>query len=311
MLSVDTFSSLDDVSTSARTFVAHHQPIRGDEVLTEQLADALSFGGEMRLCGIVLEHAVAGETVGVAVALQLGIDPQTGMDTWVIETVGPPTDLSAHEGLAQQVWEHIAAVSSGPLSLRWRPPSTTGKTATPGLPWRLERSVVEMRASLPLVGRSSTEAGSWRIGPFDAWSTAVDRDLHELVQINNRAFADHPEQGKRSLADFQQRLAADWCGGRGVVVARDGDDRIGGFAWMKCIPFRPAELYVIAVDPNVIGTGLGRRLVRAGFEHTVKHHDTTTAMLFVELGNQRARSLYRSMGFRHIRHQSVYVRTLQ
>ena len=56
------------------------------------------------------------------------------------------------------------------------------------------------------------------------------------------------------------------------------------------------EIYVIAVDPDFQGRGLGRQLVLAGLE-SLAAKGVTTGMLYVDNDNASARALYRSLGF--------------
>jgi mycothiol synthase len=56
------------------------------------------------------------------------------------------------------------------------------------------------------------------------------------------------------------------------------------------------EIYVISMDPDFQGLGLGRSLVLAGLDHLCALGMQVT-MLYVDAGNDPAVSLYRSLGF--------------
>ena len=56
------------------------------------------------------------------------------------------------------------------------------------------------------------------------------------------------------------------------------------------------EIFVIAVDPQFHGQGLGRQLTLAGLEH-IAAQKIDVGMLHVEHDNESARQLYFSLGF--------------
>jgi len=121
-------------------------------------------------------------------------------------------------------------------------------------------------------------------------------DLDDLVRLNARAFADHPEQGRLTRADFETRMAAAWFDPEGLLIARNEQGDMTGFHWTKIHPEGYGEVYVLAVDPSASRHGLGRTLLNAGLIHLARR-GLTTVRLWVEADNQRARTLYERSDF--------------
>lgn len=133
---------------------------------------------------------------------------------------------------------------------------------------------------------------------------AFDRDLDgaRWLEVNRRAFTWHPDQGTWTAADLDRRLAESWFEPDGFLVHDSADTAgIDAFCWTKIHPAtedEPAlgEIFVIAVDPDAHGRGLGRAMVLAGLDH-LHRRGLEVAMLFVEADNTVGRQLYEALGF--------------
>lgn len=161
------------------------------------------------------------------------------------------------------------------------------------------RILHQMRRSLPLPG--TTEP--LHVRPFQP-----GRDESAWLDVNNRAFAHHPEQGGWDLETLESRMAQTWFDPHGFVI-HEVDGRMAGFCWTKVDPdIDPnlGEIYVIAVDPDFHGRGLGTALVIAGLENLASR-GITEAMLFVDAENQPAVEMYERLGFRVSRTDRAFV----
>ena len=150
-----------------------------------------------------------------------------------------------------------------------------------------ERDLYRMERGLPMDRASGIETRSFVVGQDEAaW-----------VEVNNRAFSRHREQGGWTLAQVAERQAEPWFDADGFRVY-DIDGEIAAFCWTKVHADEdpPAgEVYVIAVDPKYHGRGLGRALTLAGYEH-LTDVGLTRGILYVDADNTPAVTLYRDLG---------------
>jgi len=136
----------------------------------------------------------------------------------------------------------------------------------------------------------------------------VGQDEDAWVAVNHRAFASHPEQGSWTRADLDVREREPWFDPAGFFLA-DRDGRLVGFHWTKIHDARdsddagePAgaepigEVYVVGVDPDEQGTGLGRALTLIGLRY-LRDRGLPAVMLYVDGDNPAAIRLYESLGF--------------
>ena len=137
-----------------------------------------------------------------------------------------------------------------------------------------------------------------------------------MVAVNRRAFAWHPEQGGMTEADLQARRREPWYDPAGFLI-HERDGQIAGFCWTKLHPAAAAppsdiplgEIYVIAVDPDFQGQGIGGPLTLAGLAH-LHSRGPATGMLYVESDNVAANAVYRRLGFEHHHTNRAYATLL-
>ncbi len=136
----------------------------------------------------------------------------------------------------------------------------------------------------------------------------VENDIDDLLAVNARAFATHPEQGAMDRADFDRRRASDWFDPAGLFVAERGG-RVVGFHWTKVEPSTNiGEVYVVGVDPDEAGRGLGTALTAHGLRHLVLDRGVTAIDLYVEADNAPALAVYARLGFAEHARDTLYIR---
>lgn len=150
------------------------------------------------------------------------------------------------------------------------------------------RRLHEMRRPLPHDRRAEVETRAFRPGADDlAW-----------IDVNNRAFAGHGEQGGWTPDTLALRMAEPWFDPDGFRI-HERDGRIAAFCWTKLhreLDPIVGEIYVIAVDPDFHGTGLGTQLTLAGLD-SIADRGVTIANLYVDADNTPAVGLYDRLGF--------------
>jgi mycothiol synthase len=157
------------------------------------------------------------------------------------------------------------------------------------------RVLYQMRRSLPV------EAERHQGKPIATRPFRVGVDEDAWLEVNNRAFDWHPEQGGWDRKTLQQRESEAWFDPDGFLLHDDAEGRLDGFCWTK-VHFDTdpplGEIYVIAVDParRDKTPGLGRALVLAGLDHLYER-GLTVGMLYVDATNAPAVKLYVDLEF--------------
>lgn len=189
-----------------------------------------------------------------------------------------------------------AELDGGPV--RWTVTNPTADTDAEadraGLTER--RDVLQLRRPLPLppeVVLMSPPA------PTRAFVPGSD-DEAAWIDVNNRAFADHPDQSRFTPERLHALMAEPWFDPEGFRLHERGGVVVA-FCWTKVHPAERGsgalgEIFAIGVDPRVQGLGLGRSLTVAGLTW-LTDQGIDTAMLYVDAENLPARTLYDRLGF--------------
>jgi mycothiol synthase len=216
-----------------------------------------------------------------AYAFELVLHPH---HRYEIATIGPE--------LIDAAIDVVGAAGGGTVNWWVFEPTSAHRALAEAAGMRDGRRLHQMRRALPTGIPTTISTRAFVPGTDDlAW-------LH----VNNRAFADHSEQGGWTLDTFCQRQHEAWFDAAGFRV-HDRDGRMAGFCWTKVHPpgdddLEPrGEIYVIAVDPDFRGLGLGKQLTLAGLEH-LADDGIEIGMLYVDADNIAAVTMYEHLGFR-------------
>ncbi len=288
LVRVDVVRSLDSTRRAeVRALLEEAQQADGFLELSD---DARFVVGEDPPPGALVLLARVGPSGGLA-----GVASLRELDgAWAIESAVHPDrrdDAGVRTTLLDAALAEVAARGGGAVGAWLR--TDAGRLAevfvSRGL--RPSRELLQLRAALPPEAVRDAASPPVPVRPF-----RPGRDESAWLEVNARAFAGHPEQGSWTLADLRRREQEPWFDPGGFLL-HDVGDRLAGFCWTK-VHRSPVlgEIYVIGVDPDFQGRGLGRALARAGLGHLATRA-VPTAMLYVETTNTPALVLYRSLGF--------------
>ncbi len=284
-------------------------------------------GGGRSLLGVMVKELSEEDLAGVERLLAAAVaDGQRGVDHLHVAAGGPAVRLVAGDGD-----EVLAYVQVAKGERRWEievvvDPATRHRGDGDGIAGpALQRAVEAVRAggggrvylwlsrpteaddALAAAGGLAPERDLWQmVRPLPAegdWAVETrpfvpGRDEAAWVEVNNRAFDWHPEQGGWTVDDVREREREPWFDPGGFLL-HERDGRLAGFCWTKVhddVDPPQGEIYVIAVDPAYAGLGLGRALTLAGLDHLARQ-GLTVGMLYVDAGNTPAVGLYRRLGF--------------
>ena len=182
----------------------------------------------------------------------------------------------------------VARGDPGTTQLWIRAVTSTDDKAAARFGFEPYRDLWQLRCSLPASG------------PVLATRAFTPADIDDLVTVNNRAFAWHPEQGGLTAEAVRDRMDEQWFDAEGLRL-HHVNERLVGLCWTKIhTDHDPAlgEIYVIAIDPDFHGRGLGAPMTRAGLEW-LTGRGLRDGMLYVESDNHAANAIYAKIGFEH------------
>lgn len=224
-----------------------------------------------------------------------------GSGSWGVETVVRPDWRDGPENvtrlLLRRAMNELAEKGGGRLYYWVTKPTAREDQTASDLGFALGRDLLQMRTGLPLPPEAPKTHLAASLRPF-----RVGQDESQWLEVNNRAFAGHPEQGNWDRLMLSEREDEPWFDPSGFLVYEERG-RIVASCWTKVHADSDppmGEIYVISVDPAAEGRGLGRALTVAGLDWLAKA-GLGVGMLYVDESNVPAVALYRSLGF-HVDH---------
>jgi mycothiol synthase len=273
------------------------------------VAEVAAADGALPLSEHVMLHLPLGGDADVRHVLVAGADGQ--LDGYahldVTDVVaGPSAELAVRpsarrRGVGRAMVEELVRQSpDGRLRLWAHGEHPAAAHLAPALGFTRNRVLWQMRR--PLTGElpAYTLPEGVRLRSF-----VVGQDEQEWTALNARAFADHPDQGRWGVEEVLLREQEPWFDPDGFLVAEQ-DGRMVGFHWTKVHGSDPGsgehahepvgEVYVVGVDPDVQGRGLGPALTLAGL-HSLKQSGLDAVLLYVDESNTAATRVYTRLGF--------------
>jgi mycothiol synthase len=248
-------------------------------------------GGRSGFAGLVAWEGDHSHPVGYA-------QVSRGTDSWALEYVVDPhhrvPDNTIGADLVEAAARVIAEEGGGHVHMWVNQPRPEHDAIARSIGLSPGRVLYQMRRPLPI------EDSLRRDPPLATRPFVVGEDEDAWLEVNNRAFDWHPEQGGWDLATIKQRESEPWFDPSGFLLHEDSTGKLDGFCWTKIhadVTPPLGEIYVIAVDPAAAKvSGLGRSLVIGGLDYLYAA-GLRTGMLYVDADNGRAVKLYVDLGF--------------
>jgi len=186
--------------------------------------------------------------------------------------------------------------NSRPIRL-WAHGLTTGAASlATNCGFKKIRTILQMRRSLITPIPESSFPNDLEIRLFDP-----TKDLDAWLECNRVAFENHPEQGKWTKTNLEQRISEPWFDSNGFKVAVDQNE-IVGFGWTKVdeanADSKLGEVYIVGVHPKWQNRGLGKAFTLDALCH-LRSQNLISALLYVDAENEAAIKIYESLGFAH------------
>lgn len=220
-----------------------------------------------------------------------------GNESWSLDLIVHPHNrydtLEIAPDLLREALDIVASEGGGHVHWWVFEPNNLHRQLAESVALRPGRRLLQMRRPLPLTNEELVVIDSFDTQPF---RVGIDEDA--WLDVNNAAFAHHPEQGGWSRDTMESRENEPWFNPDGFRMRWIGDE-LAGFCWTKIHTDTDppmGEIYVIAMNPRFAGQGEGRKMTLAGLKY-LSDQGVPVGMLYVDADNSPAISVYTSLGF--------------
>ena len=262
----------------------------GTRPLNDHLWLDLRDGGREGFAGIIAREEGRTHIVGYC-------QVSRGNESWSIDLIVHPhyryDSLEIAPEMMTTALDIVASEGGGQVHWWVFEPSRAHKQIAEAVGLSPGRRLLQMRRPLPLESDVIAEISHFHTEPFH-----IGLDEQQWLDLNNAAFAQHPEQGGWTMETLTSRMQQDWFDASGFRVHRH-NGTMASFCWTKMHHENSTaigEIYVIAVQPELGGQGLGRKIAIAGLD-ALHHKGAQVGMLFVDADNASAVAMYTSLGF--------------
>ena len=175
--------------------------------------------------------------------------------------------------------------------------NVTAKSVLSKLGFRFIRRFLELRLD---VSNVRWQDNSQRVVKYRNLQSGEEG---KLAQCQNYSFADTWGYNPNTVEEIVYWTNLSGSSLEDVVLACE-EDKVVGYCWTGITRKREAvpnekrgRIFMLGVDPNYRGRGIGKRVLLAGLSH-LKSRGLQVVELSVDGENKVARALYRSIGFK-------------
>jgi mycothiol synthase len=200
---------------------------------------------------------------------------------------------SRRQGAGHQLVTSLRSAASGVLQVWAHGDHPAAAALATSLDYARSRVLLQLRRPLSAALPEPRPLDDVTIRTF-----VPGQDEQAWLAVNSAAFASHPEQGRWTLEDLQQRETSDWFDPAGFFLAERSGELLG-FHWTKVHREETppiGEVYVVGVRPENSGQGLGPVLTLIGLRY-LRSLALTDVLLYVDEDNVPAMKTYERLGF--------------